>query len=165
MQMYVNMQAKEKINISTFSQVRNGNGFPGRPGARGPRGQRGPPGSIGATGSPGIPGVRGPKGFQGANGVPGRTGSNGKPGSKGPLGQKGFPGPTGPPGPPGPPGCVCNNLIIMLDKYGFVSRSTRPSTLTNLLRTNQNKILPDTGSKNNETGFIFKPNITCVRSK
>jgi len=119
------------------------------------------------TGSPGYPGRRGPKGYKGANGVLGRTGSNGKPGSKGRHGRRGLPGPTGPPGPPGPPGCMCNNLIIMLDKYGFVSKSIRASTLSNLGRTKQGHNW--TGKTEQEdteagSGFFYKPNITCIRS-
>ena len=106
---------------------------------------------MGETGSPGSPGARGPKGFKGVNGVTGRAGSNGKQGDKGRLGRRGLPGPTGPPGPPGPSGCVCNNLIILLNRYGFVKRNTKvPSTL---------------GQRNTSNVLLFKPNITCIRSK
>ena len=139
---YLCTQEEKEVGRITFSQNKNGNGRPGRPGPRGPRGPRGPPGSIGETGSPGTPGRRGPKGLKGVKGVLGRTGSNGNPGDKGQLGQQGVQGPTGPPGPPGPPGCVCNNLMIMLDKYGFVRRNIKvpelnifkpdPKILTNI---------------------------------
>jgi len=59
-------------------------------------------------------------GYRGADGVTGRTGPAGRPGPKGFPGWRGLPGNAGPPGPPGPPGCVCNNLIIYTDKYGFL---------------------------------------------
>ena len=158
----------------TYSQSTSENGIPGRPGPRGPRGPKGFPGSVGEKGSLGSPGRRGPKGLKGDKGVSGRTGSYGKPGSKGRLGQQGIPGPTGPPGPRGPPGCVCNNLIILLDKYGFVRRNTRVPDLNifNLARIRPNtKILDlpisdgDWNERTNQsTGLFFKPNITCIRS-
>ena len=59
-------------------------------------------------------------GYRGANGVTGRTGPSGLPGPKGYSGWRGLPGNAGPPGLPGPPGCVCNNLILYLDRYGFL---------------------------------------------
>ena len=106
--------------------------------------------------------MRGQKGVKGIKGTTGRTGSNGKPGDKGRLGRQGLPGPTGPPGPPGPPGCVCNNLIILLDKYGFVKKNTEVPINKVLGRTN----VGDNRSEkpNHSTQFIFKPNITCIRS-
>ena len=143
-------QAQEDLKAEhrKSSQSRDRSGIPGRPGPRGPHGEKGPTGSIGETGSPGSQGTKGSKGFRGVKGVPGRTGSNGKPGDKGRHGRQGFRGPTGPPGPPGPPGCVCNNLIILLNKYGFV---TRNSSIF--------------GQRNASNELFFKPNITCIRSK
>ena len=96
----------------------------------------------------------GPKGFRGVKGVSGRNGSNGKQGEKGDLGPQGLLGPTGPPGPPGPPGCVCNNLIILLNRYGFVRR------YSSMLGQTKGE---DKFSTSNE--LLFKPNITCIRSK
>ena len=78
---------------------------------------RGPPGLKGDLG------LSGPKGFEGAVGAQGRNGHSGTPGIKGSRGKQGLPGPDGPPGPPGPPGCVCNNLFIALDDYGFVKNT------------------------------------------
>ena len=155
------IQAQEDVEAGRliFSPISDGNGIPGRPGPRGAHGEKGPPGSIGETGSPGSLGSRGSKGFRGVNGVLGRTGSNGKPGGKGRLGRRGVPGPTGPPGPPGPPGCVCNNLIILLDKYGFVKRYSELSSI--LGRT---KVEHNWERRNISTGLFFKPNITCIRS-
>ena len=109
----------------------------------------------GATGQKGDPGMRGLKGFKGVNGVPGKPGYNGKQGIKGQPGQQGLPGPTGPRGPPGPPGCVCNNLIILLDKYGFVSRTAKASTMDQA----------GSSKQTNESEFFYKPNITCIRSE
>ena len=151
------VQNKEEIKASrnTFLQRSGGNGTLRKQGPRGPRGQKGTQGSVGENGSPGSPGWRGPKGFKGNKGVSGRTGSNGKPGSKGRLGPPGIPGLTGPPGPPGPPGCVCNNLIILLDKYGFVRHTKSPD-----LRVDGN----GTKQENISTVFYFKPNVTCIRS-
>lgn len=79
----------------------------------------------------------------------GKTGPFGAPGPKGPTGAKGPRGPTGPPGPPGLPGCVCNNLIIYQDRYGFVRiPSSIPSDGT-------------TQSSGDITAVAV--NITCVR--
>ena len=145
---FVQAQEDVKGDNKTHSLTRDESGIPGKPGPQGPRGEKGPPGSIGETGSPGKRGKQGPKGFKGVNGVPGRTGSNGKQGEKGKHGPQGFLGPTGLPGPPGPQGCVCNNLIILLNKYGFV---TRNSSIF--------------GQRNTSNELLFKPNITCIRSK
>ena len=160
------IQDKEEVGRITYSQTRRGNGIPGRPGPRGPRGPQGPPGSVGRTGLPGSPGMRGPRGFKGVNGVPGKPGSYGKQGIKGRPGRRGSPGPTGPRGPPGPPGCVCNNLVILLDKYGFVSRTTKASTLNNVLTKSKHKDgWAERTKPKNTTKFFYEPNITCVRSK
>ena len=151
------VQSMEEIKVSriTSSQRSGGNGIPSKKGPRGPQGQKGHQGSAGEKGSRGNPGIRGPKGYKGKKGVSGRTGSNGDPGSKGRLGQRGIPGPRGPPGPPGPPGCVCNNLIILLDKYGFVKHSESPDIRVDTNGTEQESI---------STVFFFKPNVTCIRS-
>ena len=85
-------------------------------------------------------------GYRGADGVTGRTGPSGLPGPKGFAGWRGLPGNAGPPGPPGPPGCVCNNLIIYLDRYGFL---IDPSTIT---------------EENDDDFDKVKVNITCIRS-
>ena len=95
-------------------------GYKGQRGEKGFHGPRGPPGYRGEAGPSGLPGAKGPVGYGGANGVPGRTGPSGLPGPKGFAGLRGLPGNPGPPGPPGPSGCVCNNLIIYLDRYGFL---------------------------------------------
>ena len=121
-------------------------GSKGQHGDTGLRGPKGPPGYRGKIGSPGLPGVKGLMGYRGADGVTGRTGPSGLPGPKGFAGLRGLPGNAGPPGPPGPPGCVCNNLIIYLDRYGFL---IDPSIITG------------------ENFFDFdkvEVNVTCVRS-
>ena len=83
-------------------------------------------------------------GYRGADGVTGRTGPSGLPGPKGFAGWRGIPGNAGPPGPPGPPGCVCNNLILYLDRYGFL---VDPSNFTE------------------EDDFDrVQVNVTCIRS-
>ena len=115
-------------------------------GSKGQRGSKGPPGHKGNAGPPGLPGVKGPMGYRGADGVTGRTGPSGLPGPKGFAGWRGIPGNAGPPGPPGPPGCVCNNLIIYLDRYGFL---IDPSIIT---------------EENDEDFDKVKVNVTCIRS-
>ena len=85
-------------------------------------------------------------GYRGADGVTGRTGPSGLPGPKGFAGWRGLPGSAGPPGPPGQPGCVCNNLILYLDRYGFL---INPSTIT---------------EENVDDFDRVKVNITCIRS-
>ena len=84
-------------------------------------------------------------GYRGADGVTGRTGSGGLPGLKGFAGWRGLPGNAGPPGPPGPPGCVCNNLIIYLDRYGFL---VDPVNIT----------------EQNDDSDRVEVNVTCIRS-
>ncbi|XP_065921053.1 collagen alpha-1(I) chain-like isoform X2 [Dysidea avara] len=127
------------------SQNIYGSGMPGEPGEPGPQGYRGSPGPRGPLGPSGDPGIRGSRGFDGADGVRGRDGPAGTTGTKGLRGKQGLPGPDGPPGPPGPPGCVCNNLFILLDDYGFVK--------------NTSSVLPQ-----NNSDIGYKPEtLTCVR--
>ena len=162
----------------TLSYV--GTGIPGEQGDQGPHGYEGPKGFKGATGLPGDDGVRGPRGIDGVDGVPGKTGPNGVTGLKGFPGEKGLPGPRGPPGPPGPPGCVCNNVIIKLDKYGFVKK-TRPllynkfgivksnftilsGTYSNYTRT-KDKYTPTQRKFESDRTVYYTPNITCVKGK
>ena len=123
-----------------------GHGFKGQRGHIGFRGPKGTPGLRGSAGSPGSPGVKGPMGYRGADGVTGRTGPSGLQGPKGFAGYRGLPGNAGPPGPPGPPGCVCNNLIIYLDRYGFL---VDPSNI------------PEEESDDFDR---VKVNLTCIRS-
>jgi len=106
-------------------------GVPGQPGDPGPPGYRGSPGSRGPIGPSGEPGMRGPRGYDGVDGVRGRSGQSGTPGLKGQRGKQGLPGADGPPGPPGPSGCVCNNMFIVLDDYGFLKNtfSTLPPNI------------------------------------
>ena len=85
-------------------------------------------------------------GYRGVDGVTGRTGPSGLPGPKGFVGWRGLPGNTGPPGPPGPPGCVCNNLILYLDRYGFL---VNPTNIT---------------EENTDEFDKVKVNVTCIRS-
>ena len=120
-------------------------GLKGQRGDVGFRGPKGPPGLRGSAGSPGSPGVKGPIGYRGADGVTGRTGPSGLQGPKGFAGYRGLPGNAGPPGPPGPPGCVCNNLIIYLDRYGFL-------------------VDPSNIPEGNDTIERVEVNVTCVRS-
>ena len=115
-----------------------GYGSKGQRGDTGSREPKGPPGYRGKAGSPGLPGVKGPMGYRGADGVTGRTGPSGLSEPKGFAGWRGLPGNAGP---PGPPGCVCNNLIIYLDRYGISSIIT----------------------KENDEDFD-KVKITCIRS-
>ena len=112
----------------------------------GSRGPKGPPGHRGNAGSPGLPGVKGPMGYRGANGVTGRTGPSGLPGPKGYTGWRGLPGNAGPPGLPGPSGCVCNNLILYLDRYGFL---VDPANITEDIKDEFDRV---------------EVNITCIRS-
>ncbi|XP_065892786.1 uncharacterized protein [Dysidea avara] len=118
----------------TKPQINFESGTPGEPGDPGPQGFRGSLGSKGLRGPSGDPGTRGPRGYDGPDGVRGRPGQNGSPGVKGVHGSRGLPGLDGPQGPPGPPGCVCNNLFILLDDYGFVknSFSTLPQNSTGI---------------------------------
>ena len=130
-----------------------GFGLKGQHGSRGARGPTGPKGHRGKGGINGVDGIRGPKGFRGVDGVIGKTGPYGPPGPKGPVGPKGPRGPTGPPGPPGPSGCVCNNIKIFQDRYGFVRI---PSLIP-----------PARLQEINASGDleIVKINTTCVRGK
>ena len=84
-------------------------------------------------------------GYRGVNGVTGRTGPSGLPGPKGYAGWRGLPGNAGPPGPPGPPGCVCNNLILYLDRYGFL-------------------VDPVNSTEENDDFDRVEVNVTCIRS-
>ena len=92
----------------------------GQDGEKGFPGSKGIPGYRGHPGSTGSPGPKGRMGYRGVYGVTGRTGRSGLTGPKGSAGFRGLPGNAGPPGPPGPPGCACNNLVIYLDRYGFL---------------------------------------------
>jgi len=154
-----------------------GIGTPGEQGDQGPPGYQGPKGFKGATGPPGRNGVRGPSGINGANGIPGKSGPNGVIGPKGYPGRQGPPGPRGPPGPPGPPGCVCNNVVIKLDKYGFVKK-TRPLSYNKfgIVKANftmlSGKYSKYTQTKENYNSnfksdriVYYTPNITCVKGK
>ena len=97
-----------------------GYGFERQHGEKGFPGPKGVPGNRGHPGFAGSPGAKGPNGYSGVNGVTGRTGHSGLTGPKGFAGFRGLPGNAGPPGPPGPPGCACDNLILYLDRYGFL---------------------------------------------
>ena len=138
-----------ETNVSSGKKIlstRSGGGIPGSPG---PRGYRGPLGQMGGNGSPGSLGDQGPKGFEGAKGFRGEYGVQGMTGIKGQLGRQGRPGPVGPPGPPGPPGCLCNNLIIVLNNYGFVQESYSSFVMDK--------------QENTSAELFYKPNITCIR--
>jgi len=92
-------------------------------------------------------------GHRGADGVTERTGSTGHPGPKGFPGWRGLPGNAGP---PGPPGCVCNNLIIYTDRYGFL---VDPLNISE-----ENEDLDCVNVTVNDDLVRVKVNITCVRS-
>ena len=122
-------------------------GSKGQYGEKGFPGPKGAPGYRGHPGFPGSPGAKGPKGYRGVNGVTGRTGRSGLTGSKGYAGFRGLPGNAGPPGPPGPPGCACNNLVLYLDRYGF---------LIDPMNVNTTEIIDELEQ--------VPVNITCIRS-
>lgn len=155
-----------------------GTGMPGEQGEQGPPGYEGPKGFKGATGPPGSGGVRGPRGIDGVDGAPGKIGPSGATGLKGYRGRRGAPGPRGPPGPPGPPGCMCNNVIIRLDKYGFVKKAHALYFNKFGIVNGNFTMLSGTYSKNKPTKYkysprpasilsdrtvYYTPNITCVK--
>ena len=124
--------------------------------------------------------MRGPRGIDGTDGVPGKSGPDGVSGLKGYPGPQGPPGPRGPPGPPGLPGCMCNNVVIKLDQYGFVKR-TRPllynkfgvvktnftmlsGTYSSYTKTKE-KYIPRPTNFESDKIVYYTPNITCVKGK